>query len=76
MRSQNIFPPLKLRVFVADISALLMGKNREVAEMAKKVKEEVEKKGLKLSVTGKWEGRKEQDDCVVWLLGGPAASMQ
>ena len=38
-----------------DITALLMGKNREVAEMAKKVmkkfKEKVEKKGLKLSVT-------------------------
>ena len=36
---------------MADITALLMGKNRGVAEMAKKVKEEVEKKGLKLSVT-------------------------
>ena len=62
------------------LTALLMGKNREVAEMAKKVmkklKEEVEKKGFKLSVTKNWEGRKEQDDCVVWLLGGRAASMQ
>ena len=49
-----------------DITALLMEKNREVAEMARKVmkklKEEVEKKALKLSVTEKWEGRKEQDD--------------
>ena len=38
-----------------DITVLLMGKNREVAEMAKKVmkklKKEVEKKGPKLSVT-------------------------
>ena len=38
-----------------DITALLMGKNREVAEMAnkvmKKLKGEVERKGLKLSVT-------------------------
>ena len=38
-----------------DITALVKGKNKEVAEMAKKVmnklKEEVEKKGLKLSVT-------------------------
>ena len=37
-----------------DITALLMGKNMEVAEMArkamKKLKEEIEKKGLKLSV--------------------------
>ena len=45
-----------------DITVLVKGKNKEVAEMAKKVmkklKEEVEKKGLKLSVTenGK-EGR-------------------
>ena len=49
------YPPLKLRVFVDDITALLMEKNKVVAEMAKKVmkkwKEEVERKGLKLSVT-------------------------
>ena len=57
----NIYPPLKLRVFVGDIAAW-RGRNKEVAEMAKKVmkklKEEVEKKNLKLSVTenGK-EGR-------------------
>ena len=51
----QIYPPLQLGVFVDDITAPLMGKNREVAEMAKKVmkklKEEIEKKGLKLSVT-------------------------
>ena len=51
------------------ITAPLMGKNKVLAEMAKKVmkklKEEVEWKGLKLSVTEDWEGRKEQDDCVV-----------
>ena len=39
-----------LRVFVDDITALLKGVNREVAEMAKKVmkklKEEVERQGL------------------------------
>ena len=44
------YPPLKLRVFVDDITALLMVKNKEVAEMAKKVmknlqKNEVERKG-------------------------------
>ena len=43
------YPPLKLRVFVDDITALLRGKNKEVAEMAKnvikKLKDEVEKKG-------------------------------
>ena len=45
------YPPLELRVFVDDITALLMGKNKLVAEMAKKVmkrpREEVEKKGVK-----------------------------
>ena len=50
-----VYPSLKLRVFVDDITALVKGKNKEVTEMAKKVmkklKEEVEKKGLKLSVT-------------------------
>ena len=54
--------------------SFLKGENRESAEIAKKVmkklKEEDEKKGLKLSVTenGK-EGSKEQDDCVMWFLG-------
>ena len=51
MRSPNIYSPLKFRVFLDGITALLQGKNREVAEMAKKVmkrlREEVEKKGLK-----------------------------
>ena len=31
------YPSLKLRVFVADITALLMVKNKEVAELAKRV---------------------------------------
>ena len=31
------YPPLKLRVFVDDITALFMVKNKVVAEMAKKV---------------------------------------
>ena len=51
----KIYPPLKLRVFADDITVLVQGRNKEVAEMAKKVmkklKEEVEKKTLKLSVT-------------------------
>ena len=43
-----------MRVFVDDITALLMGKNKEVAGKAKKVlkrlREEVERKGFKVSV--------------------------
>ena len=31
----KIYPPLKLRVFVGDITAVLEGKNNEVAEMGK-----------------------------------------
>ena len=51
----KIYLPLKLRVFLHDITTLLMEKDREVDEMAKKVmkklkeEEEVDKKGLKLS---------------------------
>ena len=62
MKSPKKETLLKLRVFVDDITALVKGRNKDVAEMVKKVmkklKEEVEKKGLKLSVTesGK-EGR-------------------
>ena len=51
----KIYPSLKLRVSVDDITALLVGKNREVADVAKKVmkklKEEIERKRLALSVT-------------------------
>ena len=32
----NIYPSLKLRVFVDDITALVQGRNEDVAEMAKK----------------------------------------
>ena len=49
----KIYPPLKLKVFVDDITALLTGENRNIAEVAKKVMKklkEVEKKGLKMSV--------------------------
>ena len=53
-----------------DVTALLMEKNREVAEMAKKVmkklKEEVVTKGLKLSVT---ENGKEGKSKMIALCG-------
>ena len=43
----KIYHPLKLRVFVDDITAPVKGRTKEVAEMAKnvmkKLKEEVEK---------------------------------
>ena len=58
------YHPLKLRVFVDDITALLRGKNKVVVEMTKKVmkkfKEEVERKGLKLSVTEDGKDRKSK----------------
>ena len=51
----RIYPRLKLRVFVDDVTALLRWKTKVVAEMAKKMmkklKDEVERKGLDLSVT-------------------------
>ena len=56
----HIHPPLKLRVFVDDITAFMNGRNKELMEMAEKVlknvKRELEEKGLKLSIT---EGGKE-----------------
>ena len=58
------FPPLKLRVFVDDITALLKGRNKELVELAENVfgtleegVGEVEEKGLKLSVTDGGKGR-------------------
>ena len=71
----KICPPLKLRVFLDDITVLLMEKNKVMVEMAKKVMKKLkrrgrEENGLKLSVTkdGR-EGWNEHDDCVVWLPG-------
>ena len=68
----KFYPPLKLRVFVDDL-------NKVVAEMAKKVmkkvKEEVNRNGAQIVSDRRWDGRKEQNDCFVWLHGR-AASMQ
>ena len=51
----EILPPLKLRGFVDDITALVKGRIKKWRKWAKKVMrnlmEDVEKKGLKLSVT-------------------------
>ena len=53
-------PHLKLRVFVDDITAFMSGRNKELVEVAqkhlKKLRMEVQQKGLKLSIT---EGGKE-----------------
>ena len=41
----KIFPPLKLRVFVDDITALLKRRNKELVEMAEKVLKKSKKRG-------------------------------
>ena len=41
----KIYSTLKLRVFVDDITALVKGRNKEVAELAKKVMKKVERRG-------------------------------
>ena len=59
----KIYPNLKLRVFVDDTTALLMGKNKFVADIAKKVMSKLEKgklrMGLEIVDYGEGEGRKE-----------------
>ena len=44
MRLQKITPPLRLRVFVEDITAFLMEKNDEVAENDKEGDEEAKRR--------------------------------
>ena len=44
-----IYPPLKLRVFVDDITALLKGRNKELVDLAEKV--------LKRLKNERWERR-------------------
>ena len=66
MKLQKNYPPLKLRVFVDDITALLKGRNKELAELVEevlnKLKKEVEEKGLRLSIT---EGCREGKNKVI-----------
>ena len=70
----QIYPPLKLRVFVDDITAPFGGKEQGRVEMAKKVMKIFLKRGRKgrprIVSHGKREGRMEQDDSVMWFLGG------
>ena len=70
----KIHPPLKLTVFVDDITAFCDGeKQREVADMVQKVMEELKKrwkeKQIQIVSDRRWEGNKMRDDCVVWLPG-------
>ena len=62
----SMFLPLKLRVFVDDITAIVIGRNKEVVEMAenvlKKFKREVDGKGLQLLIA---EGGKEGKSKVI-----------
>ena len=62
------------------VTGRLDRKNREVAEMAKKVMKKLKKRGeeerTQIASDRGWKGRKEQDDCIVWFLGGRDASMQ
>ena len=75
----QIYPPLKLRVFVDDITALLMEKNKASAEIPKKVmkklKEEVERKGLILS-DDEWNALLDAHGFAPSLGGAAAAVAQ
>ena len=60
-------------LLLRNVAALVKGRNKEVAEMAKKVmkklKEEVERKRLQSVSSRKWEGREKQGDCFMWFVG-------
>ena len=57
----KIHPLLKLMVFVDDITALVKGRNREVAEKGKEVDEEIERRGreerAQIVSDRRWEGK-------------------
>ena len=59
----KIYPLQKLKVFVDDITALLMEKNKKVAEKAKKMMRKLKRggwgKGFDIVEYGEGEGRKE-----------------
>ena len=69
----KLYPPMKLKVFVDDITAFLEGRSKESPEIAEMVtramRMEMAEKGLKLSVPGKGE-RKERakslHPAVIW----------
>ena len=64
----KFYPPLNLTVFVGDITALVKGRNKEVAEMAKKASDR--------QSLGMVRKRKQQDGRVVRFLGERVASIQ
>ena len=68
----NIFPPLKMRVIVDDITTFMNGRNKELVEMAekvvKKLKREREDKGLKPSIT-------EGDNDFLQISGGEVSGI-
>ena len=62
-QGQKIHPPLKSRAFLDDITAFMAEKG------LKKLTEEVEKTGLKLSVTENGKGRREQCNHLLQVSG-------
>ena len=64
----KIDPPLKLRVFVDDITALLMKRNKKVVEMAKKVMRKSKKRKFKNRAKNSRSRRMERKERVTLLL--------
>ena len=76
----QIFPPLKLLVFEADITAFMNGRNKELVEMAEKVFQEVEVRGRGegLEAVDHWrrKRKKEQGNHFLQVSGGEVSGMQ
>ena len=76
----KVYPLLKLKVFVDDITAFTEGRKKELAGIVEKVlksiRREVEEKGFKLSITEGGKGREEQSDRVTQRSGREVSGMQ
>ena len=73
-----VFPPLKLKVFVEDITVFMEGRYNELAGVAEKVWMFVKGGGELFQVVehGRRESWTEQGDGVVWASRGDVLGMQ
>ena len=76
----KVYPPLKRKVFVDDITAFMEGKNKELPGFVKNVlqsiKREVEEKGPKLSIAEGGQEEEKQSDRAMQLSGRKVSGMQ
>ena len=74
-----VYPHMKLKVFVEDVTAFMEGRKRELPGTAEKVSRAMENEGRREFEAvdhARSKGRGEQGDCVVQPCGREVSGMQ